>query len=236
MGSYAVRFLSAWVIVPLLWLTYHEHNNPRHLNTYSRHQALLTRSPRQQGQAMRASMVWHAPTAPRLHTLQPRYIVSSFPPLKMTDTHLPIGAICVELYTYFLSHRYGYRLGEILQQSAWVIEWSWGETWSWRPSYMVELVHHTKRDHIFLSSDFFDRQVFPSYSSAQQPVSKDSVLARIREKRAALRNLEQSSWFHFPRSSLHSLNKWDCSVIRQWFYDWLYASYLQVASGLVIQS
>jgi hypothetical protein len=31
------------------------------------------------------------------------------------------------------------------------------------------------------------RQVFPSYSSAQHPVTKDSALAKIQEKRAALK-------------------------------------------------
>jgi hypothetical protein len=33
------------------------------------------------------------------------------------------------------------------------------------------------------------RQVFPSYSTAQRPLAKNSALARIREKRAQMKEL-----------------------------------------------
>lgn len=35
-------------------------------------------------------------------------------------------------------------------------------------------------------------QVFPTYSSAQRPITKESVLAKFREKRAALKAQNQS--------------------------------------------
>jgi len=33
----------------------------------------------------------------------------------------------------------------------------------------------------------FSRQIFPSYSTAQRPLAKNSALARIREKRARMK-------------------------------------------------
>jgi hypothetical protein len=39
----------------------------------------------------------------------------------------------------------------------------------------------------------FNRQIFPGYSSAQCPVAKNSALAKIKERRAALKATTQNA-------------------------------------------
>lgn len=40
---------------------------------------------------------------------------------------------------------------------------------------------------------WWNRQIFPSYSSARRPVNKNSALAKIREKRSAMKAREANT-------------------------------------------
>jgi hypothetical protein len=44
-----------------------------------------------------------------------------------------------------------------------------------------------------ITTDFELRQIFPSYSSARRPVNKNSALAKIREKRSAMKAQEANT-------------------------------------------
>lgn len=112
------------------------------------------------------------------------------------------GKICSNVMSDLHSIRYCHRFRKVLQQrtrffgrSGWTRggKWSYGLVESVR-NFCFKSILNDKRSR----ADNIDRQIFPSYSSARRPITKNSALANMREKRAALKalaqNRNQASW------------------------------------------
>ena len=103
----------------------------------------------------------------------------------ISTTHLVSGALLIVRLSCFFSHRYHHGLWEVLYHHFGALIRSRWKTRSWCAFCLVEPVNKSissneKNEH----SNF--RQVFPTYSSAQRTISKNSAFAKIKERRRAL--------------------------------------------------
>lgn len=97
------------------------------------------------------------------------------------------GSIRFDLVTGVLQDRHNNRFRKVLQQHRRISRGSRRECRSTRPSCLVEpaspYTNHTLRN----IAHYNNSQIFPGQISAKRPISKDSVLAKLKEKRAALK-------------------------------------------------
>lgn len=117
------------------------------------------------------------------------YIATQVSPFHLSSgistTHLVSGPLLTVRFSRFFSHRYHHRLWEVLYHHfGALIRFRW-KTRSWCTFRLVEPVIKSislvkKIEH----SNF--RQVFPTYSSAQRTITKNSAFAKIKERRRAL--------------------------------------------------
>jgi hypothetical protein len=131
-------------------------------------------------------MGWPRLLCPQLHTLR-RRCVYTLNPYTFTEKAFLPDPIRPHFFACVLTHGHGHWLWKVLQlyfRNFWRPRW---ETRGGRPCRLVEQV--TDSDIIFsvLLMLMFSRQIFPSYSTAQRPLAKNSALARIREKRARMK-------------------------------------------------
>ena len=103
----------------------------------------------------------------------------------ISTTHLVSGVLLIVRLPCFVSHKYHHRLWEVLYHHFGALIRSRWKTRSWCAFCLVEPVNKSissneKNEH----SNF--RQVFPTYSSAQGIISKNSTFAKIKERRRVL--------------------------------------------------
>lgn len=153
-------------------------------NTSSHLRALWIRSQKLRAPVMHTSTVWRQWRKGLWPILPRRYGWNLM--MYFSHTDLLSGSIFIELIVRIFTHRYGHRLRKLPSQHSWSIGRSWGKPGSSGLNDVVDMVRDAS--HQLPRANICHSRIFPNSSSSQRGVSKNSTLAKIREKRAALRD------------------------------------------------